>query len=232
MILVFVGAAAAQNSGTASLAFASSPRRPFTQAHGDSVVEPVPLRRCQQPQFTPEALLAHLAGTVTMSFTVDDDGNAKDIHVVNPLGLGLDESAVACMGQSRYSPARKDGKPVPLKMNISLAFQDHADSDWHLGKIAFQTPEGASRPIFLKANYPQPSAGKRAATTCIHLTVDKSGLPAGVEVSAAQDPSLDKEALAIARSFRFQAASRNGQPVEVPTILNLVHTPPNRVAAK
>ena len=167
-----------------------------------------------------------------MSFTVDDDGNAKDIHVVSPLGLGLDESAVACMGQSHYSPARKDGKPVPLKMSVSLVFQDHSDSDWHLGKIAFQTPDGASRPLFLKAKYPEPTAEKRAATICIHLTVDKSGVPVGVQADPGQAPGLDKEAVAIACNFRFQAASRKGQPVEVPTVLNLVHGAPNRVAAK
>jgi TonB family protein len=136
------------------------------------------------------------------------------------------------MGQSRYSPARKDGKPVPLKMDISLGFQDHSDSDWHLGKIAFQTPDGASRPIFVKAKYPGPSPEKRAAMICIHLTVDKSGVPTAMQIATSQDPGLDREALSIAAGFRFKAATRNGQPVEVPTVLNLVHSAPNRVAAK
>src|ERR1035438_6726307 len=97
LVLICAGAAGAQN--------------PY------SVVPPVALMQCRQPEYTEEARIAHLAGIVTMSLTVDDDGMPTDIHVVSPVGLGLDESATACMRQSRYSPAQKDGKPVPLKIN-------------------------------------------------------------------------------------------------------------------
>jgi TonB family protein len=190
----------------------------------DNTVQPVALMRCQQPRFTEEALVAHLAGQVTMSLTIDDDGRPHDIHVVSPLGLGLDESAVSCMGQSRYYPAEKDGKPVPLKMDVSLGFQDHWDSNWRLGKVAFQMPEGVSRPIFIKADYPAASADKRGATVCIHLTVDTAGNPTGVQLAvASQDAKLDKEAVSIAGGFRFQTGSKGGRPVAVPATLTLVH---------
>ena len=96
-----------------------------SRAHpaADRVSPPVPLMQCGQPEYTEEARVAHLAGMVTLSLTVDDEGMPTDIHVVSPVGLGLDESAVACMGKSRYSPAQKDGKPVPYKLTLSLAFQ-------------------------------------------------------------------------------------------------------------
>ena len=190
-----------------------------------STTPPVPLMRCQQPQATQEALIAHLCGSVIMSLTVGDDGMPNDIQVVNPLGLGLDESAISCMSQSRYSPAQKDGKPIPLKMNVALGFQDRWDSDWHLGKVAFQIPEGASRPVFVKANYPAASGDKRPVTVCIHLTVDRSGVPGEVQLAAAQDPKLDKQALAIVNGFRFKPATKGGKPVDVHTTLNLVHSP-------
>jgi TonB family protein len=154
IVLICAGTAGAQNPS----------RHPFTAvvleqaistysaAHGDGVVPPVALMQCRQPEYTEEARIAHLAGFVTMSLTVDDDGVPTDIHVVSPVGLGLDESAMACMRQSRYSPAQKDGKPVPLKINVSLAFQEHWDSDWHLGAAAFHTADGAARPILVKAS--------------------------------------------------------------------------------
>src|ERR1035441_9953076 len=122
IVLICAGTAGAQNPS----------RHPFTAvvleqaistysaAHGDGVAPPVPLMQCRQPEYTEEARLAHLAGLVTLSLTVDDEGRPADIHVVSPLGLGLDESAVACMSQSRYSPAQQDGKPVPSRINVSV----------------------------------------------------------------------------------------------------------------
>lgn len=76
-------------------------------ARSEGVVPPVALMQCRQPEYTAEARVGHLAGTVTMSLTVDDDGKPTDIHVVSGVGLGLDENAVACMRQSRYSRPRK-----------------------------------------------------------------------------------------------------------------------------
>lgn len=194
------------------------------------MLAPVPLMRCQQPQPTAEALIAHLAGTVTVSLTIDDDGVPNDIRVVTPLGLGLDESAVSCMGQSRYSPAQKDGKSVPQKMNIELGFQDQWDSDWHLGKVVFHTPDGASRPIFIKAKYPGASADRHTATVCVRLIVDRAGEPADVQITSPHDVRFDKQAVAIAGSFRFKAGMKNGQPVDVPVTLDLVHGATGRVA--
>ena len=188
-----------------------------------NTLPPVPLMRCQEPQFTPEALLAHLAGSVTVSLTVDDDGTPNDIHVVNPLGLGLDEMAISCMGQSRYSPAQKDGKPVPTKMSVSLGFPDRWESEWHLGKAIFETPEGGARPVFLKAKFPGASSEKRGATVCVHLTVDKSGSPSAVRISSQQDAKLDRQALSIVNEFRFKPGTKAGRPVEVPATFNLVH---------
>jgi TonB family protein len=212
---------------------------PSVATRGDSMVQPVPLMRCQQPEYTEEARLAHLAGSVTMSITIDDDGMPSDIHVVSPLGLGLDESAVACMSQSRYSPAQKDGKPVPMKMNVSLGFQQHWDSDWYLGAAAFHTPDGAARPILVKAKYPGSSPGsgpgssgdKRSLTVCLHLTIDKDGAPRDIQVASPQDPKLDKEAVTIAGAWRFRPGTKDRQPVDVPATFTLVHGTGNRVAS-
>lgn len=197
----------------------------------EGVVPPVALMQCQRPSYTEEARMAHLAGTVTMSLTVDDDGVPTDIHVVNPVGLGLDESAVACMRQSRYSPAQKDGRPVPLKISVSLAFQEHWDSDWHLSSAVFRTASGVARPILVKARFPGATGDRRSVTVCVHLIVDKAGLPRDIQVAAPRDAVLDKEAMAIVGDWRFRPGTQNGQPVEVPAILTLVHGPSNRMVA-
>ena len=172
--------------------------------------------QCRQPVYTEEARVAHLSGVVTMTLTVDDDGVPNDIHVVSPVGLGLDESAVACMRQSRYSPAQKDGKPVPLKINVSLGFQEHWDSDWHLSAAAFHCAGGADRPVVIKAKFPGATQDHRSVTVCVHLTVGKDGTPRDVQIPSPQDARLDKEAIAIISGWRFRPGTRNRQPVDVP----------------
>jgi TonB family protein len=209
--------------------FDGKPSSPPVRSDGSAA--PVALVRCQQPEYTEEARIGHLAGLVTMSLTVDDDGMPNDIHVVNPLGLGLDESAVSCMGQSRYSPAQKDGKPIPLKMSVSLSFQEHWDSDWHLGAAAFHTAAGVSRPILVKAKYPGSSGDKRNATVCVRLTIDKEGVPRDVQVATPQDPKLDKQAVSIAGGWRFRPGMKNGQPLDVSATFNLVHGAGDRPVA-
>jgi len=187
--------------------------------------------QCQRPEYTEEARLAHLAGFVTVSLIVDDEGMPADIHVVDPIGLGLDESAVACMSQSGHSPAQKDGKPVPLSIKVSLPFQEHWAGDWHLGAAAFRPAEGATRPILVKAKFPEASADRRNLTVCLKLTVGKDGAPREVRVAAPHDSKLDGQAVAIVSSWRFRPGMQNREPVDVPGTLTLVHGGANGVVA-
>ena len=215
----------------ASMAAGPQPCCEQAGPHHEGIEAPVALMQCGKPAYTEEARIAHLAGTVTMSLTVDDEGIPKEIHVLTPLGIGLDENAVACVRQSRYSPAQKDGKPVPLKINVSLAFEEHWDSDWHLGAAVFHTAEGATRPVVVKAKYPGAVGDRRNVTVCVRLTVGNDGTPRGLQVASPQDARLDKEAIAMVGDWRFRPGMQKGQPVEVPATLTLVHGLANRTMA-
>jgi len=68
-----------------------------------------------EPEYSEEARAAKLAGTVKLKVVVDVDGKAKSIEVVDALGLGLDEQAVAAIQQWRFKPGEKDGEPVPVE---------------------------------------------------------------------------------------------------------------------
>ena len=75
-----------------------------------------------EPAFSEEARLAKYQGTMTMSLVVDPYGSARDIAIVSPLGLGLDEKAVAAVGTWKFKPATKDGQPVPVKIAVEVSF--------------------------------------------------------------------------------------------------------------
>jgi len=43
--------------------------------------------------------------------------------VARPLGMGLDEKAIEAVRTWRFEPAKKDGQPVPVQMNVEVSFR-------------------------------------------------------------------------------------------------------------
>ncbi len=75
------------------------------------------------PEFSDEARRQKYQGVVVLSLIVDAQGQPQRIHVVRNLGMGLDEKAVEAVRQYKFKPAMKDGKPVPVEINIEVNFQ-------------------------------------------------------------------------------------------------------------
>jgi periplasmic protein TonB len=76
-----------------------------------------------EPEYSEEARKAKFQGTVVLAVVVDERGNPRDIRVQRPLGLGLDQKAVEAVGKWRFSPGKKDGKPVPVQAIIEVNFR-------------------------------------------------------------------------------------------------------------
>ena len=225
MLYICAGTAVAQSSPghTPPLLALIEQVTPGNAGHSDNIVPPVALVQCRQPEYTEEARIAHLSGIVMVSLTVDDEGMPSAIHVDSPVGLGLDENAMSCMRQSRYSPAQKDGKPVPQKITVSLAFQERWNSDWHLSAANFRIADGCTRPRVLKAKFPSATGDRRNLTVCVHLTVGRDGVPHNLQIVSPQDPRLDKEAIGIVSGLVFRPGMQNRENVDVPATLTLVH---------
>jgi len=75
------------------------------------------------PEYTKEALDAKLEGTVVLSAIIDGDGVPTEIKLVKGLGNGLDEKAVECFRQWRFSPALSHGEPIPVKVTMEVNFR-------------------------------------------------------------------------------------------------------------
>lgn len=76
-----------------------------------------------EPEYTKEALDAKLQGDVILSLLVGSDGIPSDIKVVRGLGKGLNEKAIDCLRQWRFSPAKIYREPVPEKATIVISFR-------------------------------------------------------------------------------------------------------------
>lgn len=75
------------------------------------------------PPYSTEARQAKLQGTCTLQLVVGPDGRPRHIAVTRKLGLGLDEKAVETVSTWRFDPALKDGKPVPVHVNVEVRFR-------------------------------------------------------------------------------------------------------------
>jgi TonB family protein len=75
-----------------------------------------------RPQYTKEAMDRGVKGTVGLFGVVDVDGSLKDVTVKQSLDPSLDEQALAAARQWQFEPGRKDGKPVPVRIMLEMAF--------------------------------------------------------------------------------------------------------------
>lgn len=85
------------------------------------VTQPIPIVT-PEAEFSDEARRAKYQGVCMVSVIVDAEGNPRNPHVIQPLGMGLDEKALAAVQGYRFKPARKDGKPVPVIITVAVNF--------------------------------------------------------------------------------------------------------------
>ena len=189
-----------------------------------------------EAQYTDEARLAGLEGSVWVMGTVSGDGSLQNPRVDRPLGLGLDEQAIAAAAQLRFEPSRQEPRTVAIPIDFTLPSKQ---SRWHLVEAEFKPPAGASRPTFAAADYPLgPGIGLaaydealllaaigRAASATVSFDIDERGYPGNFLVVNASAREWGPEAARVVQNWRFHPGIRAGMPVSVPCTLSLVWGP-------
>ena len=97
-----------------------APAAPQRIGAGTSV--PVPLYKIE-PEYSVPARQAKIQGSVVLSMVVDASGLTRQISVLRPLGMGLDQQAMAAVSQWRFKPGMKDGKPVNIRTKVEVNFR-------------------------------------------------------------------------------------------------------------
>jgi periplasmic protein TonB len=76
------------------------------------------------PVVYPEtARAAELEADVRLELVVDPEGRVVSARPLAPRGLGLDEAALRAVRAYRFSPARRAGRPVRVRMEWTVAFR-------------------------------------------------------------------------------------------------------------
>jgi TonB family protein len=200
------------------------------------------------PDYSDEARIAELEGTVLLEGAIGEDGVAHDLTVLRPLGLGLDEKAIDAVRQWLFPPAQPNEQTGSMRSVLAVDFFFSPKlSRWHSVGVDFDTPPGASRPAFLRTAYPTgdgivPSSeiierGKilaaigRPATATLDFDVDERGYPVNIRALATSDSTWGSQAIAFVRDWRFTPGMKDGMPISVPCSIDLMWGPQNITSA-
>jgi len=98
------------------------------QLHSDNVTPPSPIHT---PASTPDQTATGASstgtdekvveGVVILNIVVDREGKVSRVKVVRSLTPDMDKKAVEGVKTWKFSPSRKDGRPVAVEMNIEVA---------------------------------------------------------------------------------------------------------------
>ena len=87
----------------------------------DQVTTPK-LTKTSKPAYTSEAMKARIQGSVVLQLDVRPDGTVGTVALVKSLDAGLDGEATKAVKQYLFTPGEKDGKPVTVRVEVTVAF--------------------------------------------------------------------------------------------------------------
>ncbi len=192
--------------GTACLA--GDPPRVYTV--DDGAMPPRVIER-SAPDYTDQARMARLSGTVVIRLIVDQDATLRDVHVSKSLGMGLDEKAVEAVKSWQFIPGTMDGKPVAVLTSVAVNFQLLAGrADWLMARASFDGPERD----LASADYPDASGPEEYAVVNVAFDIDDSGVPANLRVDRSTDAKWEPQVLAMLSQWRFTPGAKSHCTIE------------------
>jgi TonB family protein len=75
------------------------------------------------PEYSESARKAKIQGTVLLALAINADGTVDAVKVVCSLEPGLDQNAADAARKWKFTPATKDGKPVPIQIEVSVGYR-------------------------------------------------------------------------------------------------------------
>ena len=95
---------------------------PIFHVGKDENVTAPKVRLAPAPEYSAITQYEKYRGVVVLNLIVGTDGKVYRVRLLRPLGMGLDEIAVAGVQTWRFAPSTHKGQPVAVEMNIEVAF--------------------------------------------------------------------------------------------------------------
>ena len=122
----FVSAQSGDSSAKISTALPSAVPDDQAFASYDKVtkgVKPPKATHSPDPAYPQIPADAEPRGVVVMLIGINTKGHVELVHVLRASNAAFEDSAVNTVKTWKFSPAKKDGKPVPVQITVEMHFQ-------------------------------------------------------------------------------------------------------------
>lgn len=161
LLLALAGDAVAQSPARGERV--SPPPGKAMTTDGREVTPPVKTNDIR-PVYPESAFRAGLMGVVVLECAIDTDGKVTDVTVVHGY-RSLAAASIDALRQSRYTPTRLNGTPVPVILTVttSFSFGGNPRRDYLLASVSDPDPEIRASAITWIATLPRPGDKERKA---------------------------------------------------------------------
>jgi TonB family protein len=94
-----------------------------------------------------------VAGMAMYHVIVGPDGKPQEVAVGRPIGFGLDENAIEAIRKASFEPGMKDGKPVPVEVDLTVQFRIYSKRTASGANDAAKSGDVAPKPAKLPGPY-------------------------------------------------------------------------------
>ncbi len=168
-----------------------------------------------------------------VAFIVNTKGEVVDAIAIRATNAAFAEAAVRAVLQWKFKPGMKNGRLVNTRMQVPIIFQLE---DTPGGGYAPYAVAGQNRPAELPEEFrydtpPRPIAAAEPVypfelmfagtegTAKVALVISRSGEVSQTELLQASHPEFGQSLLACAQLWKFEPASREGQPTRSMLVL-------------
>jgi outer membrane biosynthesis protein TonB len=118
------GGAAAGGDSPRRADSAVMPARPACtpSAVGGQLIPPMKIRDVR-PRYRQEWIDAGLGGVIMMQARIGIDGVVRNVDVISPVNVDLEDEAIAAVSQWRFTPTYLNCEPVEVQMFVSVSFK-------------------------------------------------------------------------------------------------------------
>src|SRR5579871_554720 len=164
-----------------------------------------------EPEYTPEARAAGLQGVVILFLIINPSGELTDVRVIQSLGLGLDEKAVAAVRQWHFKAGMRDGIPDWSAQGVEIEFRLNAANSWLIRRAGYRLHQSeksagpVSRPFLQSYSAPAADACRSdGATVVANLRISKEGKVESVNLAEQQGDSNGQAVVTAIQAWNFE----------------------------
>jgi len=204
-------------------------RAPLAASDGGFVLPEV-IEYTTPPLYSDEARDRGIEGTVLLEVHVSVDGRPGNLRVVKGLGFGLDENALLAVREWKFKPGERSRKAAETTTEVSVEFslRNAELNELIANDMATRVGPGVVPPRIIHRVDPPYTDGKaqgRAGTVVLDAVIQENGVPKVIRVVRSLSWSLDENAIAALKQWRFSPAMKDGQPVKVRMNVDMTFDP-------